>query len=440
MDRAGPQAPGRARVEDLLQCAEAVHLDGEGARALREASELAYSRPNEARAHLDALTARWPGCPGAWTRSAAVWTALARPERALADLDRALSLDPEDPELQLSTALSSMEQGWRTRARRLLEGVVEARPDDVDASLALSALLPPTPRGELLADLWRRHPADPDVSLAHASFLVENGFDDQALDALLDAREAGACQDDLHLTALSLARILDREAEVEAPWSRPSLQLPEEPPDPTVDEVVLVEARSEVERLRAALQSRLVEIGYREGKRRGDRVVFRPAKPIMPVVTLLDDGTLEVQESGYVKMPDGQLRSISVRKMAPRRARVMEAIWPDLVALREAMALVSVYESVWTELPDRLDALWQEGTPLQGSGSPLATPEARVVAMAEHWRTRTCEPAGEAVRAAIERYLRLQVLPQAPEAVLTGTAGVEACGHTLEISEEISHP
>lgn len=441
MDRAGDQAPGSARVEDLLQCVEAVHLDGDGARDLREASELAFSHPAEARAHLDALTGRWPGCPGAWTRSAAVWTALARPERALEDLDQALSLAPQDPELLFSTALSAQELGGRTRARRLLEAVVEAHPEDVDAALALSALLPPTARGELLARTWRAHPSDPDVSLAHASFLVENGFDDQALDALLHAREAGACQDDLHLAALSVARILGREAEVEAPWHRPALELTQEPPDPTVDEVVLVEARSQVERLRAALQARLVEIGYREGVRRGDRVVFRPAEPIMPVVTLLDDGTLKVQESGYVQMPDGQWRSISVRKMAPRRARVMEAIWPDLVALREAMALASVYESVWTELPDRLDALWHEGAPLDGSAERYAYPEERVSAMAEHWRTRTCEPAGEAVRAAIERYLRLQVLPEDPEAVLAGTAGVEACGRLLAPSlDEAGRP
>jgi hypothetical protein len=57
------------------------------------------------------------------------------------------------------------------------------------------------------------------------------------------------------------------------------------------------------------------------------------------------------------------------------------------------------------ELPDRLEALWEEGVPLEGSRTP-ATHARRREALLAYWDSRTCTEWGDRVREAVEAFMR----------------------------------
>lgn len=418
----GPVA-GRPRVEGLLRCLEAGTLDPSGL------AELVAARRHALAGELvDLLDLSSSQCAAAWAVRASLRAA--DTDGRLHDLTEAVRLDPSDGWLHGALGLALLEAGRPLGAR---EHLARARIDAVDdATLrrALAAALEATGHPDDAALRLAVPAADPVDAELLAGVHLRRGHPERALDTLVAALERNPCHDRLRDLAGPLAEAQGRDL--------PPTGLREPPPlpravDPEVDEVVVVTGESEVERLRAVVAARLAGLGYGEGRVRNGLTVFRPVAPILPVVELHDDGLVEVQEAGLVTMPDGEYRMISERKMAPRRRRILEAIWPDLIALQQALATAEAEERVGAELPDRLDALWHDGVPLTGTDT-LSTPAERRAALLEHWSTRTCTPEGALVRALVATYVALEVQESAWPATAEELSAAEArspCGDTL---------
>ena len=158
-----------------------------------------------------------------------------------------------------------------------------------------------------------------------------------------------------------------------------------------------------VEQAKAEVYSDLLDAGYTERVRKDDVAIFRHPDPWKGEVHIHDDGWMRVKrqaiqiegrEMPWAKRnsplawagcvvwmplcvrPAGQ--TIAKRKYQDYEARVVQHVQPDVVVWGDRIADVAVYERVEL-LPERLEALWQDGVPLTGGpdAEPLPTVEAR---------------------------------------------------------------
>lgn len=165
---------------------------------------------------------------------------------------------------------------------------------------------------------------------------------------------------------------------------------------------------------REAITARLATVGLVDAKPINGGVRYRSEDPNQPAVRVYDDGRVEVQESGKVKRSNPQQGMfISKRKLRSKRNRVLEAIYPEVSAWRQAKALAEFQRSVLEELPPKLESLWKEGISIEGSAR-YETPAERRQALLAHWSSRGCDDSGRLVRQEVERYLRLEVLEAGP--------------------------
>jgi hypothetical protein len=207
---------------------------------------------------------------------------------------------------------------------------------------------------------------------------------------------------------------------------------PEPEPDDTSVEVT-VYGEVLVEQARQEVVHELADLGYdAEVLDRGDRVVYRHAAPWKGEVVLFDDGYMQVKrqplrvEGREVPWADAntpvawagclvypwacvrvngalysQRRWRQVEDQTVRRVQPRAETWGDRVA---DLAVDRKVE----DLPERLEALWASGTPVDG-GAPLATPAERRAALLAYWGSRTETPWGETVRRSVESFCRAVV-------------------------------
>lgn len=105
-------------------------------------------------------------------------------------------------------------------------------------------------------------------------------------------------------------------------------------------------------------------------------------------------------------------QTVSRAKMMGQRRRTLGQVEPLARQWGDRVADVHTDEII-VELPERLDALWAEGTPLHPGDPPLATPELRKQAMLDYWDSRTDTVWGRRVKAVVEAYLR-EVVQHSP--------------------------
>ncbi len=202
--------------------------------------------------------------------------------------------------------------------------------------------------------------------------------------------------------------------------------------EPEVSETVIVYAEEEVRRAREEVVRELRRLGYEKRIERDGAIVLRHPDTWRGEVWLHDDGWVRIRRqplqirapatrwsrensagawASCILLPFRCVRSrgltVSQRKFRAVESRTAEAIaeevaiWADRVADREL-------ERRLEALPERLAALWERGTPLDG-GPVLPTPRARKEALLRFWETRTETPWGEAVRRAVESFVRAEV-------------------------------
>jgi hypothetical protein len=93
----------------------------------------------------------------------------------------------------------------------------------------------------------------------------------------------------------------------------------------------------------------------------------------------------------------------SRRKLAPVHDKVLTGIQPELTHYRAVLQETAFQDALYA-LPGRLDALWEQGAPLEGD-QVLETPEARRAAVLDYWATRADTPHGQQVCQVVELWL-----------------------------------
>ena len=77
---------------------------------------------------------------------------------------------------------------------------------------------------------------------------------------------------------------------------------------------------------------------------------------------------------------------------------------------QEAIVSTATRERLDREIPDQLDSLWQDGTPMKvGVSTPHETPAARREAVLAFWSSRACTPEGAAAREVAALFLEYEV-------------------------------
>jgi hypothetical protein len=177
----------------------------------------------------------------------------------------------------------------------------------------------------------------------------------------------------------------------------------------------------------------MAELGYR-GRVRGDRTVYRARELWKPRVIVDHDGWMRFRSpkvtfarigvlgydaasagSGYVPVTSQTSPGAVVQvrfTMTPRpvldakERDVSEATHELLADVRGALRERGL-DLRLAELPDELQALWDEGVLTTGGFVAGRTERRRLIL--DLWATRTDTPEGEAVREAVEAFLRAVV-------------------------------
>jgi hypothetical protein len=121
----------------------------------------------------------------------------------------------------------------------------------------------------------------------------------------------------------------------------------------------------------------------------------------------------------------------SARRVEVVRDRLVDDLQPEVDAYLK-VARRTELENQLALLPDRLDALWTAGTPLDGSPGRIDGADARRRAVLAYWASRTETPEGRRVAEAVESWLAATV--QGGEFPITDaerTEFVRADGRTL---------
>lgn len=191
-------------------------------------------------------------------------------------------------------------------------------------------------------------------------------------------------------------------------------------------EEVLVVGEHVVAEARAAVVRKLEGLGYKAKRERDGAVILRPPEAWMGKATLTPYGDLELatpfiavegpRETGgeYNAFRDinndQQAGTVGVgtslpgpRQLDGVHAGIRAAVDADLVAWREAIRRRALGRQL-EALPDRLDALWQQGVGLDRTQLP--DPAQRREALLEYWSSRTDTLEGRAVTRALEIFLR----------------------------------
>lgn len=196
----------------------------------------------------------------------------------------------------------------------------------------------------------------------------------------------------------------------------------------TVVGAALADARDKVVR-------ELEKLGWKSRRLKDGRILFRGPEGWMGKATLRPSGDLDFSipaiafpgpsqsggtydynratDDGYLGGNQG-LSSTPFpgkEKVAAVQAEVRAAIHDDVLHYREVLqhAYFSKYIS---ELPTRLEALWEQGESLDG-GKPITDPAARRAALLDFWSTRTDTPEGRTVSRSLEIFLREVVMDSA---------------------------
>jgi hypothetical protein len=211
-------------------------------------------------------------------------------------------------------------------------------------------------------------------------------------------------------------------------WSLAGAQEPGE----EADVEVIVYGQLLVEQARNQLVQDLAEAGYEQVKEKGDRVIYRHPSVWRGEVHIHEDGWYQTKRQKVkfqaIEMPWAKAGSplavagcvvyaplcfrpggalVGARKFSAQETRVVDHIHEDASVWAERISDLATERTIET-LPDRLEALWVQGQPLEG-GEVLESARARRKALFLFWDSRTNTRWGDAVRQSVEAFCRAVV-------------------------------
>jgi hypothetical protein len=230
-------------------------------------------------------------------------------------------------------------------------------------------------------------------------------------------------------------------------------------PEP-VDEVIIVYGEERVRAAREAVIRDLEGMGYTKLRERDGRLVMLHETTWKGKVTLHDDGFVEFSRQGVKgTMPDtffyrasplvgwvpcvivptacvkvGGL-VVSKRKLEAVEAKAVAHVAPELDTLAQRQADLHTQQKL-ERLPADLEACWQQGTPLEGTG-PLPDPASRRQHLLAYWASRTNSPWGRQVGDMVAGFLEQVV--QASEHPVTA-AELDAINRDRDPERQLALP
>jgi hypothetical protein len=120
----------------------------------------------------------------------------------------------------------------------------------------------------------------------------------------------------------------------------------------------------------------------------------------------------------------------SKKKVRAKQDRVFAEINDSVKAYNDTIRETE-FRTRLQELPDRLDALWTTGAPLEVGGPTAQTPEEKRKIILDYWSSRADNPEGDAFCHAIEVWVRATVQTSATPFTAAETAAAPRAGATL---------
>lgn len=196
-----------------------------------------------------------------------------------------------------------------------------------------------------------------------------------------------------------------------------------------IGEQVISAARDDVVR-------KMKDQGWRAKRKRDGRILFRGPEAWMGKATLMPtgdlnftipalaldglggiDATYDPSKTANNDVKGGtvgasfSLPAGEARKVRALQGEVYDAVKPQVDDLRNKLAMRSFSAKV-SELPERLDALWERGESLDG-GSTVTDPAKKRAQVLDYWSTRTDTPEGRTISRTVEIWLRQTVMDSA---------------------------
>ena len=190
-------------------------------------------------------------------------------------------------------------------------------------------------------------------------------------------------------------------------------------------EDIVVYGQGEVDRRRKLLENNLKDNGYRNGKRRGDKVVFQPETVWKPSLVVYDSGWVDLKKTPprfepWIKgRKDNKWRYLSCippftpmcvraggwmitkRRAQHSKTAIVDQHLYDIQFWQQAVVGVGMQERLEVQLPDQLDAIWSDP-----SSRPYTERRKEILGL---WATRTCTPEGNQASEVIASFLEFEV-------------------------------
>jgi hypothetical protein len=200
-----------------------------------------------------------------------------------------------------------------------------------------------------------------------------------------------------------------------------------------VTEEIIVMGELEIARRRAQVIRNLKGMGYREGRTRNGRTVYKPDTAYHPTVVLDDDAWMLIKRTPVRMDPpgakDNRLRYlwcvppltitptciqaggqlISKRRLNHFKEDVVRSTRYEMREWQSAVVAHAMDKRLGEEIPDMLEELWGTGMPESKSSSILETAAERRAAILQFWSSRACVKEGEQARLVVADFMEYTV-------------------------------
>jgi hypothetical protein len=228
----------------------------------------------------------------------------------------------------------------------------------------------------------------------------------------------------IQLLLILLFQVSAQEPSSESSTEESSSQSTKEE-NPKADEEIIVLGQSEVERRRNILDTQLRKTGYREGIRRGDKVLYRPEVVWRPTLVIYDSGFVDLRKTPprfepWVKgRKDNRWRYLSClppftpmcvkasgwfitkRRAQHSKTEVVETNIILIQSWQEAILSVATQQRMDEGIPNFLEEIWDGNSPL--------SKQQRKQDILEFWSSRSCTPEGDQAAQVINDFIVFEI-------------------------------